>query len=488
MTPLHETSTPPCPSTRPSTSSPTSPTASTGTRVSRRRERLDRARSGSVPGIDSGSGCAAGSRRWSTVITTYEPPRRVVLTGTGSGVSGGRRHPVQPDAGRRDPGRLLADIRLRGLLRLVAAVPRRRVREDRQRRGRRDAAGARRARRRGRCPATRDDGAIAGRRHRRRRQRPDGGVRAARDGHDVTLFEREPRPGGHVATVTVDAPGGPLDVDTGFIVYNEPTYPTLVGLFARARRRDPAERHVVRVGLCAAAMSSSARAASAASSPSAARGAPGHCGCSPDIARFYRDARRDCSTPRCRPRDDPRRVPRRPAVRERVPRPLPRPVTAAVWSTAPGRIARLPGRLPAALPRQPRPDRLRSRRSRGGRSRAARWTYVDRLVATLPARHGPRRRSRCVAVDPRRGGVIVRTAAGRARARSTRSSWPPTPTTRCALLGDADAAERAALGGFEYTTTEVVLHTDAGLLPRRRAALVVVERRTRPTATGRATR
>ncbi len=51
--------------------------------------------------------------------------------------------------------------------------------------------------------------------------------------YQVTLIDKNDYIGGHTNTVSVFDPetGKPLAVDTGFIVYNEPNYPNLVGLF-----------------------------------------------------------------------------------------------------------------------------------------------------------------------------------------------------------------------------------------------------------------
>lgn len=49
--------------------------------------------------------------------------------------------------------------------------------------------------------------------------------------HDITVYESASRIGGHSNTVTVDCDGSAVDVDTGFIVYNELTYPNLAALF-----------------------------------------------------------------------------------------------------------------------------------------------------------------------------------------------------------------------------------------------------------------
>lgn len=59
-----------------------------------------------------------------------------------------------------------------------------------------------------------------------------GAAWALRDTADVTLFEADDRFGGHACTIDLDHGGEPVTVDIGFIVYNRPNYPNLVGLFS----------------------------------------------------------------------------------------------------------------------------------------------------------------------------------------------------------------------------------------------------------------
>lgn len=52
----------------------------------------------------------------------------------------------------------------------------------------------------------------------------------ARD-HEITIYEKNNYAGGHSRTVDVPGSGGPVPVDTGFIVFNNWNYPNLLGLF-----------------------------------------------------------------------------------------------------------------------------------------------------------------------------------------------------------------------------------------------------------------
>ncbi len=52
------------------------------------------------------------------------------------------------------------------------------------------------------------------------------------DAYDVTLLESDSRIGGHTNTVDIELDGTRCGVDTGFLVFNDWTYPNLIALFA----------------------------------------------------------------------------------------------------------------------------------------------------------------------------------------------------------------------------------------------------------------
>ena len=51
--------------------------------------------------------------------------------------------------------------------------------------------------------------------------------------HEVDLYEKEDRLGGHARTTMVEEEGKSFGVDTGFLVFNHETYPLLTKLFSK---------------------------------------------------------------------------------------------------------------------------------------------------------------------------------------------------------------------------------------------------------------
>ena len=51
--------------------------------------------------------------------------------------------------------------------------------------------------------------------------------------HEIVVFEADSRIGGHTHTVSFEAGGASHRIDTGFIVYNERTYPNFCRLLER---------------------------------------------------------------------------------------------------------------------------------------------------------------------------------------------------------------------------------------------------------------
>ena len=49
--------------------------------------------------------------------------------------------------------------------------------------------------------------------------------------YELTIFEKNDYVGGHTNTITVQTPNETVDFDTGFMVFNEKTYPNMVNLF-----------------------------------------------------------------------------------------------------------------------------------------------------------------------------------------------------------------------------------------------------------------
>ncbi len=282
-----------------------------------------------------------------------------------------------------------------------------------------------------------------------------------RDTAEVTLFEAEPRAGGHADTQTVMLDGQAIDVDTGFIVYNARNYPNLTGLFGHlgiaTRRSDMS--FGVSIGEGAVEYGGGELAQMFAQKRNLVR--PRFWRMLRDILRFYREAPGMLNEPG----DETlgawldRRGYGPGFVEDHI-----LPMGAAIWSASVTGMRAFPLRHfirffqnHGLLSLTDRPEW----RTVVGGSRS----YVARIMQDIP-----RVRLGCAATGLARdaNGVTLRTEDGAA-----------TPFDGVVLACHADQAlalldaptpeETRVLGAIRCQENHAVLHTDVTLMPRRRS-------------------
>ena len=300
--------------------------------------------------------------------------------------------------------------------------------------------------------------------------------------HDVRVFERESRIGGHTHTHRVNGPSGSVAVDSGFIVYNETTYPLLTTLFdALGVRSQPIDmsfsfecercrvvyaglgiggvfadpgnllrpgflRFLARIGrfnLSGRRASADRLAVTSAAGDRAASGAGERVGPAATLRDLVDQAGPDA-----------------------LGRHYAYPLASALWSTGIPAVRRFPAATFVDFFRRHRLFRLRNRlrwRSITGGSR----TYVEAMLGRLDGRVHTGVPVRAVT---RTNGHCRLHFAGGASQEFDRVILATHADEALALLREPTDAERELLGTWEYSANDTWVHSDAAFLPSRPAA------------------
>jgi uncharacterized protein len=285
--------------------------------------------------------------------------------------------------------------------------------------------------------------------------------------YDVTLFEADDRLGGHAHTHKVITPDGhKIDVDSGFIVCNDLTYP----LFTRLLAELGVDTSATEMGMsircegCGLVYAGGRGLAGLLARPRTSL-RPRFARMLAEVGRFQRHARHFLAVDSGEQSLGDFLVAGGYSAYLQAHYVL--PLVSAVWSAGPTTAREYPARYlfrfldnHGMLSMRPA---LRWRTILGGARR-----YVERLAKNLSAvhTHTPVR-----SVGRHADSVEVRDEADRSR-RFDGVVVATHADTALGLLVDPTPVERTVLRAFTYSVNDTILHTDSRLLPRQPAAQV----------------
>src|ERR1700744_4594664 len=281
--------------------------------------------------------------------------------------------------------------------------------------------------------------------------------------HDVTVYEAAARIGGHPPTVAVDDPAGEQAIDTGFIVFNDRNYPNFEALLGELGVASKPSHMSFSV--------SDGRGGFEFSGPPWGLFArPAHL-VSPTFLRMLGEWRRfnrlapgligmNGTAPSLGAWLEREGFSRHFIDRLIVPQ------ASAVWSADPEQMWSFPASFMAEFFDNHGMYSLRNRpswRTVAGGSRS----YVEAITA--PWRDRVRTAAAVRRIERLPGEVRIE-AAGCETESFDRVVLAAHSDQALSMLGDPSQAELDVLGAIPYQPNEAVLHTDASLMPRRRAA------------------
>ena len=283
--------------------------------------------------------------------------------------------------------------------------------------------------------------------------------------HEITLFEAGDRVGGHTHTVEVTVDGQRHAVDTGFIVFNDWTYPNFIRLLSQ-----------IGVGFKPTQMSFSVTDPDSGleyngnnlNSLFAQRRnlfSPGFWGMLRDILRFNKQAQADLAEGRISADTTLDQYLKAGGYGERFILHYIVPMGAAIWSMS---MADMLGFPLQGFVRFFKNHGLLSVNHR------PQWCVIEggssAYIAPLTAGFKDRIRLNCQVTQVERDedGVVIHSAAGSER--FDKVVFACHSDQALALLTKPSAAEQSILGALPYADNEVVLHSDTRLLPSNRLA------------------